>query len=175
MVNNKADPLNFKQDTTYAFFFNTLNNAVRIYKPIIQDKYNDIFNLYFTTAPTDVSLIDISYIRIIDNSGNSDRTILLYTIDRQISNFIDIMNNELVPASKANQLYIEFNSSTISYPQPGIFKIRLTIEEIIINTIIDTHCCYPREVLVPRLDNYKLGSQNTTAMRMAKYLANRHI
>ena len=175
MVNNIADPLNFKQDTTYAFFFNTLNNAVRIYKPIIQDKYNDILNYYFITAPTDVSLIDISYIRIIDNSGNSDRTILLYTIDKQISNFIDIMNNELVPASKANQLYIEFNSSTISHPQPGIFKIRLTIEEIIINTIIDTHCCYPREVLVPRLDNYKLGSQNTTAMRMAKYLANRHI
>ena len=57
----------------------------------------------------------------------------------------------------------------------GTFTIKLQITrgEVISATIIDTHCCYPKIEYKPIQDNYKLGSQNSITMRMAKYLINR--
>jgi hypothetical protein len=59
----------------------------------------------------------------------------------------------------------------------GIFKIKLEItrKEIVAVSTIDTHCCYPKVDYKPIQDSYKLGSQNSTVMRMAKYIVNRKI
>ena len=87
------------------------------------------------------------------------------------------MNNRLITASNNNALFLEYYSSTNVYERSGILRIKLEITPTIViaETIIDTHCCYPRIEYKPIQDNYKLGSQNTTAMRMAKFLINRHI
>ena len=87
------------------------------------------------------------------------------------------MNNKLLIESSANNLFVEYYSKTNVYPRPGQLRIRLQIipSIVIAETIITTHCCYPKVEYKPIQDNYKLGSQNTAVMRMAKYIINRHI
>ena len=87
------------------------------------------------------------------------------------------MNNQLVIESSNNNLFVEYFSSTQDYSRPGQLRVALQIipSIVVAETIITTHCCYPKVEYKPIQDNYKLGSQNTTVMRMAKFIINRHI
>jgi hypothetical protein len=87
------------------------------------------------------------------------------------------MTNVLLIESSNNNLFLEYVSSTQIYERSGLLRIKLEIIplDIVVEQIIDTHCCYPKVEYKPIQDNYKLGSQNTTVMRMAKYLIHRHI
>lgn len=89
-----------------------------------------------------------------------------------IKSFNGFINND-----DDDTLYIKYFSSTQVYDVQGIFKIKLEItrKEIVAVTSIDTHCCYPKVDYKPIQDSYKLGSQNSTVMRMAKYIINRNI
>ena len=151
-----------------------MRNSVRIANPEIRTKHPGI--LAFDQPPIDVSYIDIDFINIIDNSANTDSIIIQYRVNVPILNFYDIMNNRLIVASKTNDLFLEYVSSTNTYSKVGRFKIKLTIELTkVINEVIDPHCCYPKVEYKPIQDNYKLGSQNSTVMRMAKYIINRNV
>ena len=175
-------PLIVSQSITQEAFFTTLIKAVKIVDPLLHERYPNLFQLEYsdislTNLLIDASDIDISYIKILDNSY-----ILQYNINNIgqtvfVSNFDSIMNNKLLIESSANNLFVEYYSKTNVYPRPGQLRIRLQIipSIVIAETIITTHCCYPKVEYKPIQDNYKLGSQNTAVMRMAKYIINRHI
>ena len=167
------------QSITEAAFISTLTNAIKIVDPILHERNANLL----TTVYSDISLtillsdaikIDISYINILQNSSS---LILKYNIGQSSSYLYSLMNNELINASNNNNLFLEYFSSTQNYPRSGSLKIKLEIIPTIVisETIIDTQCCYPKIEYKPIQDNYKLGSQNTTVMRIAKYLINRHI
>ena len=175
-------PLKVSQSITQEAFFTTLIDAVEIVDPLLHERYPDLFDLEYsdislTNLLSDASNIDISYIKILDNSY-----ILQYNINNMrqtvyVSNFDSIMKNKLLIESSANNLYVEYYSSTNVYLLPGQLRIKLQIipSIVIAETVITTHCCYPKVEYKPIQDNYKLGSQNTAVMRMAKYIINRHI
>jgi len=170
----QGDPLIINEAATYETFFSILRNSVVIANPEIRTIYPD--RLVFDQPPIDVSYIDIDSINIIDNSANTDSIIIQYRVNEQILNFYDLMNNRLIVASKTNDLFLEYVSSTNTYSKVGRFKIKLTIEPTQVNNeVIDPHCCYPKVEYKPIQDNYKLGSQNSTVMRMAKYIINRNV
>ena len=87
------------------------------------------------------------------------------------------MNFDLINAG--NNLFLEYFSNTQDYRKSGpgslIINLEIIPNIVVAETIIDTHCCYPKVEYKPIQDNYKLGSQNTTVMRMAKFIINRHI
>ena len=178
-------PLIVNQSITQDAFFNTLKNAIRIVDPVLHERYPNLFKLEYSDTSlnillNDASNIALSYFKILDNSNNP--TILQYNINNigptQLnSNFDSIMNNQLVIESSNNNLFVEYFSSTQDYPRPGQLRVALQIipSIVVAETIITTHCCYPKVEYKPIQDNYKLGSQNTTVMRMAKFIINRHI
>lgn len=107
--------------------------------------------------------------------------------DTETDTFIDLNNitynladgfavNEIVTLDPG--LYTE----VISYSARGIYNNIRTItrnikvlEEDAINSERETekiHCCYPAVYYKPIQHNYKLGSSNSTAMRMAKFIIN---
>jgi len=167
------------QDITQAAFIERLTSSVRIVNPLLHERKTDLFSLVYSdiqleTLLIDASLIPISYIKILENNT----TILQYNSGQPILNFNSIINNEMLNASKNNNLFIEYVTDTIVYSRSGQLRIKLEIIPNIIviseTKIIDTHCCYPKVGYKAIQDNYKLGSQNTTVMRMAKFLINRH-
>ena len=166
------------QSITQEAFLNILSNAIKIVDPLLHEIKTNLFILNYSDIQLDTLLteairIDISYINILENST----IILQYNIGQSISNLYSLMNNRLITASNNNALFLEYYSSTNVYERSGILRIKLEITPTIViaETIIDTHCCYPRIEYKPIQDNYKLGSQNTTVMRMAKFIINRHI
>jgi hypothetical protein len=69
----------------------------------------------------------------------------------------------------------------IIYTATGIYNNIITItrnirvleeDAIIIEPEKNTHCCYPAVYYKPIQHNYKLGSSNSAAMRMAKFIIN---
>jgi len=170
------------QSITQEAFFTTLNEAIIIVDPLLHERYSDLFDLEYsdislTILRKDASNIDISYIKIVSEISNISVPIQIINNVQSITNFSNLMNNQLVIESSANNLYVEYYSKTDVYPRPGQLRIKLQIipSIIIAETSITTHCCYPKVEYKPIQDNYKLGSQNTAVMRMAKYIINRHI
>jgi hypothetical protein len=174
------------QSITQADFLVTLlNNTIKIVDPLLHERYPNIFvtnysDISLTSLLTDASAIDISYINIVRVTSNSEvpiQTILNYNNGQSITNFSSLMNNQLLIESSNNRLFLDYFSSTNVYPRIGQLRIKLQITPSIVvgETIIDTHCCYPKVEYKPIQDNYKLGSQNTAVMRMAKFIINRHI
>ena len=155
-------------------FITTLRNAITILNPRIHELRIDLYSLQ--VPPKDLSFIDISYIQILNieqviftcNLSNINSPVISYQ-DATIKSFYGFIN------TINNNLYIKYFSSTQIYNIEGTFTIKLQItrSEVISATIIDTHCCYPKIEYKPIQDNYKLGSQNSITMRMAKYLINR--
>ena len=170
------------QSITQEAFFTTLNEAIIIVDPLLHERYSDLFELEYsdislTILRKDASNIDLSYIKIVSEISNISVPIQTINNVQSITNFSNLMNNQLVIESSANNLFVEYFSSTNVYPRPGQLRIKLQIipSIIIAETSITTHCCYPKVEYKPIQDNYKLGSQNTAVMRMAKYIINRHI
>ena len=71
--------------------------------------------------------------------------------------------------------------NAITYTATGIYNnigtinrnIRVLEEDAILSEPEkNTHCCYPAVYYKPIQHNYKLGSSNSTAMRMAKFIIN---
>lgn len=140
------------------------------------------FNNYYSDAK-----IGINVINIYDLS----RTNILYaTYDVSNNKFIDYFNytnpggQELANISK---ILLDVGTYTLTYvSQASTITTRstrqnrtLTVEAIIIEKeeevkSILTHCCYPKVEYKPIQDNYKLGSQNSTLMKRAKYIINRN-
>ena len=155
-------------------FITTLRNAITILNPRIHELRIDLYSLQ--VPPKDLSFIDISYIQILNieqviftcNLSNINSPVISYQ-DATIKSFYGFIN------TINKNLYIKYFSSTQIYSIEGTFTIKLQITrgEVISATIIDTHCCYPKIEYKPIQDNYKLGSQNSITMRMAKYLINR--
>jgi hypothetical protein len=174
----QRDTIKFNQEVTQATFTNILSSVVKIVDPLLHERVPNLFTssysqLAFANLLTDASDIRISYIDILQNTT----LILRYNIGSSISDFNNLMNNDLLNASKNNSLFLEYFSNIQDYNRSGSLKIKLEIIPSIVveEKIIDTHCCYPKVEYKPLQDNYKLGSQNTVAMRMAKYIVNRHI
>ena len=176
-------PLQISELINENVFISLLRNAVTILNPKLIELRKDLFTLQ--EPPNDLSLIDISFIQIVSELPNAEEVIVTYTINNSIGevgsvNYQGIYTRSfygLIEASN-NAIYIKYYSSQQYYDIQGVFKIKLQINrepEVIATTIIDTHCCYPKIEYKPIQDNYKLGSQNSTAMRMAKYLINRRI
>ena len=175
-------PLIVSQSITQEAFFTTLNEAIIIVDPLLHERYPDLFKLEYsdislTILRKDASNIDLSYIKIVSEISNISVPIQTINNVQSITNFSNLMNNQLLIESSANNLFVEYFSSTNVYPRPGQLRIKLQIipSIIIAETSITTHCCYPKVEYKPIQDNYKLGSQNTAVMRMAKYIINRHI
>jgi hypothetical protein len=166
------------QSITQEVFLNILSNAIKIVDPLLHEIKTNLFLLNYSdiqleTLLTEANPIDISYINILENNS----LILQYNIGQSISDLYSLMDNRLITASNNNSLFLEYYSSTNVYKRSGLLRIKLEITPTIViaETIIDTHCCYPKVEYKPIQDNYKLGSQNTTVMRMAKFIINRHI
>ena len=140
------------------------------------------FNNYYSDAK-----IGINVIHFYDLS----RTNILYaTYDVSNNKFIDYFNytnpggQELANIS---EILLNVGTYTLAYvSQASTITTRstiqnrtLTVEAIIIEKEeevkpILTHCCYPKVEYKPIQDNYKLGSQNSTVMKRAKYIINRN-
>ena len=54
---------------------------------------------------------------------------------------------------------------------------RLIVNKFVPEPVIEepTHCCFPKVYYKPIQHNYKLGSQNSSVMKYAKLIINRHI
>ena len=178
--NSNIPPFIISDTITENEFITSLRNAVVILNPRIHELVPNLFSLQ--EPPRDLSFISIDNIQIVSIENNVEILILTYNQTNigplitysgaTITNFISFIN------TIDENLYIKYISSTQIYPIQGIFKIKLNItrKEVIISVeITDTHCCYPKVEYKPLQDSYKLGSQNTTAMRLAKYIINRHI
>ena len=172
------------QSITQADFLETLlNNTIKIVDPLLHERNPNLFITNYSDIGlqlllTDASRIDLSFINIVSEISNI--SVPIQTINNNqssITNFSNLMNTQLLIESSNNRLFLDYFSSTNVYPRIGKLRIKLQITPTIVvaETIIDTHCCYPKVGYKPIQDNYKLGSQNTTAMRMAKFLINRHI
>ena len=172
------DTIIFDQDVTQATFTNKLRSVIKIVDPLLHELVPNLFTskyseLELTNLLTDASLIRIDYIDILQDTT----LILRYYIGEPILDFNKLMNFDLLNAG--NNIVLEYFSNTQDYEKSGPGSLRIKLEIIptivIAETIIDTHCCYPKVEYKPIQDNYKLGSQNTTVMRMAKLIINRHI
>jgi hypothetical protein len=153
-----------------------------VLNPLLHEMIPNLFTL--TTPPTDLSFIDINYIQIVNVVASVDDVILTINnvnfngpIISYPSVTIKSFNGFISNSSNDDTLYIKYFSSTQVYDVQGIFKIKLEItrKEIVAQSTIDSHCCYPKVDYKPIQDSYKLGSQNSTIMRMAKYIINRNI
>lgn len=179
IVNNK--PLIISETITENEFISKLRTSVIVLNPLLHEMIPNLFTL--TEPPRDLSFIDINYIQIVNVVASVDEVIL--TINNvnfngpiisypsvTIKSFNGFINND-----DDDNLYIKYFSSTRVYDVEGIFKIKLEItrKEIVAVSTIDSHCCYPKVDYKPIQDSYKLGSQNSTVMRMAKYIVNRKI
>uniref|UniRef100_A0A6C0D439 Uncharacterized protein n=1 Tax=viral metagenome TaxID=1070528 RepID=A0A6C0D439_9ZZZZ len=173
------------QSITQPAFVEILTSSIKIVDPILHERTPNLLgigtvysDISLTRLLTDASSIDLSYITI-ENINGTIQTILIYNNNtgQAISNFNNLINNQLLTESNNNSLFIKYVSSKNVYPRSGQLTIRLQITPTIITpeAITDIHCCYPKVEYKPIQDNYKLGSQNTTVMRMAKFLINRHI
>jgi len=173
------------QSITQPAFVEILTSSIKIVDPILHERTSNLLgigtvysDISLTRLLTDASSIDLSYITI-ENINGTIQTILIYNNNtgQAISNFNNLINNQLLTESNNNSLFIKYVSSKNIYPRSGQLTIRLQITPTIITpeAITDIHCCYPKVEYKPIQDNYKLGSQNTTVMRMAKFLINRHI
>ena len=177
------DTIKFEQEVTQATFTNILSSVVKIVDPILHERVENLYSssyseLAFANLLTDASLISIRYIDILNIDILQNTSIILrYYIGQSISDFNNLMNTQLLSSSNNNSLFLEYFSNTQDYERSGSLIIKLEIIPTIEveEKIIDTHCCYPKVEYKPLQDNYKLGSQNTTVMRMAKYIINRHI
>ena len=94
-------------------------------------------------------------------------------IAKQVSEELDI--EQSLVEDLTDFFYKDVRTTLSSLEQLRI-KLEIIPNIIVISEtkIIDTHCCYPKVGYKAIQDNYKLGSQNTTVMRMAKFLINRH-
>jgi hypothetical protein len=173
------------QSITQPAFVEILTSSIKIVDPILHERTSNLLgigtvysDISLTRLLTDASSIDLSYITI-ENINGTIQTILIYNNNtgQAISNFNNLINNQLLTESNNNSLFIKYVSSKNVYPRSGQLTVRLQITPTIITpeAITDIHCCYPKVEYKPIQDNYKLGSQNTTVMRMAKFLINRHI
>jgi hypothetical protein len=70
--------------------------------------------------------------------------------------------------------YKSVASSITGYITNKTRVLTINAVNVIVETPIVTHCCYPRVEYKAIQDNYKLGSQNTIKMRFAKYIINRN-
>ena len=125
------------------------------------------------------------------NIYNLSRTNILYaTYDVSNNKFIDYFNytnpggQELANISK---ILLDVGTYTLVYvSQSSEVTTRITSQyrTLTVNAVIIeeeeevkpiiTHCCYPKVEYKPIQDNYKLGSQNSTVMKRAKYIINRN-
>jgi hypothetical protein len=174
----QRDTIIFNQNVTQANFTNKLRSVIKIVDPLLHERVPNLFTSRYSELELNNLLVDASSIRIdyIDILQNTT-LILRYYIGEFILDFDKLMNIDLINAG--NNLFLEYFSNTQDYRKsgPGSLIINLEIIPTIVTTetIIDTHCCYPKVEYKPIQDNYKLGSQNTTVMRMAKFIINRHI
>jgi hypothetical protein len=174
----QRDTIIFNQNVTQATFTNKLRSVIKIVDPLLHEQVPNLFTSRYSELELNNLLVDASSIRIdyIDILQNTT-LILRYYIGEFILDFDKLMNIDLINAG--NNLFLEYFSNTQDYRKsgPGSLIINLEIIPTIVvtETIIDTHCCYPKVEYKPIQDNYKLGSQNTTVMRMAKFIINRHI
>lgn len=160
---------------------------------VIIDPRLALSNSYLTSTSIDVSefnlfysrsVIDISAINIYDSTNSN---ILYATYDVTNNKFIDYYNyantsgkelanssNIVLKVGSYNLLYISKTSSITN--RNNSENRKLTVKEVIVigETAIVTHCCYPKVEYKPIQDNYKLGSQNSTVMKRAKYIINRN-
>ena len=106
--------------------------------------------------------------------------------DTETNTFIDLNNITYTLANGfvVNQIVTlepKTYNDAITYTASGIYNNIKTINRnirVLEDTIIreleekNTHCCYPAVYYKPIQHNYKLGSSNSTAMRMAKFIIN---
>ena len=128
------------------------------------------------------ALLNLSIVEIFDFSDNKIASYNVLT--NQYINFFNFTNtngqllaNSSIMLLTVGLYKLKYKSVASSITSYSTNKDRdLTIKAVIVTdqTPINTHCCYPRVEYKPLQDNYKLGSQNSTVMRFAKYIVNRN-
>ena len=128
------------------------------------------------------ALLNLSIVEIFDLSDNKIASYNALT--NQYINFFNFTNtngqllaNSSIMLLTVGLYKLKYKSVASSITSYFTNKDRdLTIKAVIVTdqTPINTHCCYPRVEYKPLQDNYKLGSQNSTVMRFAKYIVNRN-
>ena len=145
---------------------------------------NPVLNASQFTIIYNEAQVNLSTVEIFDLSDNKIDSYNVLT--NQYTNFFNTTNSngQLLANSSKMFLTVAVGRYTLKYKSVAssitgyiTTKTRvLTINavNVIVETPIVTHCCYPRVEYKAIQDNYKLGSQNTTKMRFAKYIINRN-
>ena len=118
------------------------------------------------------NLIDLSYITITNSLTNTliatyfnSNTDLSYSIIRTTDFVLDI-------GTKYDLLYTSNSANGRTETISRNLIVNPFIPEIIADKV--THCCYPKVEYKEIQHNYKLGSQNATVMKFAKFIINRN-
>ena len=167
---NNGEPafyLTINQEISLIAFKNLLTANIRIIDPIISDISG------IDEALKSENLIDISDIVISKNL----QPILNYDISNDNFIYSIIQTSEFVLDEDGiyNLKYTSNRSDRTN--KSGFIDRRLIVNKFVPEPVIEqpTHCCYPKVYYKPIQHNYKLGSQNSSVMKYAKFIINRHI
>jgi len=179
---NPIHKLTIDENITIEKFKAELTNFIVIIDPRLALSNSYLTNTSIGVSEFEVfysrSVLDINVINIFDLSNSA---IKYASYDVTNNKFMNSNGQELANSSKIilkvgsyNLIYIS-KTSSITNRSNSESRI-LTIKEVIVieETAIPTHCCYPKVEYKPIQDNYKLGSQNSTVMKRAKYIINRN-
>ena len=165
--NEEGFNLTINQEISLIAFKNLLTANIKVIDPIISDLSG------LTEALKPENLIDIRNIAIFKNS----QLILNYDISNDNFIYSIIQNSEFV-LDEDGIYNLEYTSNRSDRTNKlGFIDRRLIVNKFIIEPVIEepTHCCYPKVYYKPIQHNYKLGSQNSSVMKYAKLIINRHI
>ena len=181
---NPLPLLSIADNITIDIFKAELTNYIKIVDP-----RQAASNSYLADTPLSIgslnsaTLLKIRYIEIYDVSLINAFTIPIAIYDVTSNKFIDFFKNnnrdgqELDNSSKillnVGTYYLLYISSASPITNDVKTENRILNITIAIKDIpIITHCCYPKVNYKPIQDNYKLGSQNATRIKRAKYIIN---
>jgi hypothetical protein len=185
---NNIPPLTIDEDKNVGQLIAALINNIYIIDPRKVREFNIYINPVLNASQFTIiynqAQVNLSTIEIFDLSDNKIDSYNVLT--NQYTNFFNTtdLNGQLLANSSKMFLTVAVGRYTLKYRSVASSisgyitnKTRvLTINavNVIIETPIVTHCCYPRVEYKAIQDNYKLGSQNTIKMRRSKFVINRN-
>ena len=185
---NILPPLTIDEDKNVGQLIAALINNIYIIEPRKVRESSLLSNPVLTASQFIImynqAQVNLSIVEIFDLSDNKIDTYNVVT--NQYTNFFNTTNSngQLLANSSKMFLTVAVGRYTLKYKSVASVitgyitnKTRvLTINavNVIVETPLVTHCCYPRVEYKPIQDNYKLGSQNSSVMRFAKYIVNRN-
>ena len=182
-------------DITYVYYtiydnVNNMNIVKRRVNVIDFDLKPIVFYYYASTVKQYINVNGEDKFDLLIKKGEmlTDNLIMenIRAKDTETNEFIDLNNitYTLSDGLAVNQIVTlepKTYPDVIIYTATGIYNnigtinrnIRVLEEDAILSEPEkNTHCCYPAVYYKPIQHNYKLGSSNSTAMRMAKFIIN---